>query len=411
MPVAAIVPEHVPQDFGEHPIGTGPWKLIEWKHDDYLLFARNDSYWGGAPKPIPYAPPHHAPGRAPPCVAEYEEGNVDHARDTAPLEAREWTERSGSKQSTLMSVPALALVYVGINTRRGPLADVRVRPAINYAIDVVRIIERLLVGRAEALRRHEVDFPYGACGIRFGASIPGWMLIYCPRQAAARPATPAASTSSSGVRPIRSTRGSPRPCRPILAPLAFAPRSCQREAAALRARGPKGDADMILKDWYADYPDAEDFLFPLLQAPAPARGGRHLVLRQPHLRLAHGMVSRLAGRARREQEECALSAGRLAGPPGCADGIPVFLQRSLRGPAVAHSLPAAGDLQRPTVVGCVDHPRQRSGRQAMTTRPHALDRQEGRDDRVHSAAGSPGDSNAFGVLVVAFLLLEVAPEW
>src|SRR5579859_1598486 len=50
MPVAAIVPENVPANFGEHPIGTGPWKLAEWKHDDYLLFARNASYWGSAPK-------------------------------------------------------------------------------------------------------------------------------------------------------------------------------------------------------------------------------------------------------------------------------------------------------------------------------------------------------------------------
>src|SRR5947207_1389128 len=47
MPVASVVPEHPPANFGEHPIGTGPWKLVEWKHDDYLLFARNTSYFGG----------------------------------------------------------------------------------------------------------------------------------------------------------------------------------------------------------------------------------------------------------------------------------------------------------------------------------------------------------------------------
>src|SRR6476620_11432248 len=49
MPVASIVPEHVPANFGEHPIGTGPWKLVEWKHDDYLLFAKNPAYFGGPP--------------------------------------------------------------------------------------------------------------------------------------------------------------------------------------------------------------------------------------------------------------------------------------------------------------------------------------------------------------------------
>ena len=49
MPVAAIAPDNIPSDFGEHPVGTGPWKLVEWKHDDYLLFEPNKHYWGGAP--------------------------------------------------------------------------------------------------------------------------------------------------------------------------------------------------------------------------------------------------------------------------------------------------------------------------------------------------------------------------
>src|SRR5262249_8884034 len=48
MPVASVVPAQTPPDFGEHPVGTGPWKLVEWKHDDYLLFAKNPSYYAGA---------------------------------------------------------------------------------------------------------------------------------------------------------------------------------------------------------------------------------------------------------------------------------------------------------------------------------------------------------------------------
>ena len=50
MPVASIAPERVPANFGEHPVGTGPWRLVDWKHDDYLLFAPNERYWGGRPK-------------------------------------------------------------------------------------------------------------------------------------------------------------------------------------------------------------------------------------------------------------------------------------------------------------------------------------------------------------------------
>src|SRR5213083_1338954 len=48
MPVASVVPPALPADFGQHPVGTGPWRFVAWQHDDYLRFAKNPSYWGGA---------------------------------------------------------------------------------------------------------------------------------------------------------------------------------------------------------------------------------------------------------------------------------------------------------------------------------------------------------------------------
>src|SRR6476659_6982220 len=54
MPVTSIVApttsSNTPADFGQKPIGTGPWKFVEWKHDDYLRFAKNPDYFDGAPK-------------------------------------------------------------------------------------------------------------------------------------------------------------------------------------------------------------------------------------------------------------------------------------------------------------------------------------------------------------------------
>jgi peptide/nickel transport system substrate-binding protein/oligopeptide transport system substrate-binding protein len=47
----------------------------------------------------------------------------------------------------------------------------------------------------------------------------------------------------------------------------------QRESAASRAAARKGETDMILKDWYADYPDAENFLYPLLYSGNKGSGG------------------------------------------------------------------------------------------------------------------------------------------
>ena len=50
MPVAAIVPTPTPADFDQQPNGSGPWKFVSWSHDDAIVLARNESYWGGAPK-------------------------------------------------------------------------------------------------------------------------------------------------------------------------------------------------------------------------------------------------------------------------------------------------------------------------------------------------------------------------
>src|SRR3989475_13103195 len=49
MPVASVVPAPPPAELGQRPVGTGPWRLVAWQHDDYLLFARNPRYWEGPP--------------------------------------------------------------------------------------------------------------------------------------------------------------------------------------------------------------------------------------------------------------------------------------------------------------------------------------------------------------------------
>ena len=143
MPVTAVVPDSTPADFGEHPVGTGPWKLVEWRHDDYLRFAANTSYWGGAPRSdslIARIVPE--PSTA---VAEFESGNVD-VLYIPEAETRAW-EQTDEKSALLQSAPALRLWYVAINTTRGPLADVRVRQAVNHAIDAAQILEQLIGGR------------------------------------------------------------------------------------------------------------------------------------------------------------------------------------------------------------------------------------------------------------------------
>jgi ABC-type transport system substrate-binding protein len=265
MPVASVVPDHPPPNFGEHPIGTGPWKLAEWKHDDYLLFARNQSYYGGAPK----ADSLRARIIAEPstAVAEFESGNVDVLQIPAG-EASDWQEDE-SRKPLLMSTPALELVYVAINCTRGPLKDPRVRQAINHAIDIDRIIERLISGRGtraagvippalagyDSARKAYAYDPakakqlLAAAGFPNGIDIELWTSTNPIYRLMAE--TIQAYLNASGIRT----------------------KIVQRESAAARGAARKGQTDLFLKDWYADYPDAENFLYPLLHSGNAGVGG------------------------------------------------------------------------------------------------------------------------------------------
>jgi peptide/nickel transport system substrate-binding protein/oligopeptide transport system substrate-binding protein len=265
MPVAAIVPENAGDNLSDKPIGTGPWKLVEWKHDDYLLFARNDQYWGGAPK----AESLRARIIAEPstAVAEFESGNVS-ILTIPPTESRDWTEND-ERKPMLKSVAALELVYVGINTTRGPLADARVRQAINYAVDVPRIIERLVGGRGTP-----------AAGV-IPPSLAGYDSTRAPYRfdpAKAR-ALLAEAGHANGIDVELWVSTNPTYVRiaetmqAYLGQVGIRVKIVQREAAATRAAARKGDTDMILKDWYADYPDAENFLYPLLHSANKGLGG------------------------------------------------------------------------------------------------------------------------------------------
>jgi peptide/nickel transport system substrate-binding protein/oligopeptide transport system substrate-binding protein len=250
------------------------------------------------------------------AVAEYESGNVDLLQIPA-AEASDWMEDE-SRKPMLMSTPALELVYVGSTRPRGPLVDPRVRQAINYAIDVSRIIERSsadgaraagvvppALGGYDSTRKPYPYDPRKARQLLAAAGHPEWH-----RHRALD--LDDADLSANRLRPYRrtSTRS------------AFRVKIVQRESAAARGAARKGQTDMILKDWYADYPDAEDFLYPLLHSANKGVGWKRVVLFESALRL---VGDRVASRARRNQAQRALQAGGLDRLRRGADGLSLLL--------------------------------------------------------------------------------------
>ena len=288
MPVAAIVPERVPANFGERPVGTGPWRLVEWKHDDYLLFAKNERYWGGAPEADSLRA--RIIGEPSTAVAEFESRNVDVLLIPAG-ETQQW-EDDESKRGLLMSVPALQFVYIGINVNRGPLKDARVRQAINLAVNRDLILKRLVSGRGRL-----------AAGV-IPPSLGGADTMRAPYAFdLARSRQLLADAGFANGIDIELWVGS----NPVLLRMAetvqaylreagIRTKIVQRESAAAREAARNGQTDMILKDWYADYPDAENFLYPLLHGSNTGVGGNVSFFRNAEF-------DRIVSEARREPDE------------------------------------------------------------------------------------------------------------
>jgi peptide/nickel transport system substrate-binding protein/oligopeptide transport system substrate-binding protein len=288
MPVASIAPDNIPANFGENPVGTGPWRLIEWKHDDYLLFAPNAKYWGGAPK----ADSLKARIIAEPstAVAEFESGNVD-VLQIPQSEIINWQEDT-ERRKLLMSTPSLELVYVAINTTRGPLRDVRVRQALNHAIDRRALVKNLVAGRG-ILAAGVIPFSLpGSDSTRVGYQFDTLRARQLLREAGYPNGIDLdlwTSTNPTYVRIAETLQG-------YFQLSGIRLKIIQRESAAAREAARKGQADLFVKDWYADYPDAENFLYPLLHSANKGVGGNVSFYGNPQ-------YDSLVSQARREQDE------------------------------------------------------------------------------------------------------------
>ena len=301
MPVASIVPDSTPADFGQRPVGTGPWRFVEWRHDDYLKFARNDAYFGarpGADTLIARIIPE--PSTA---VAEFENGTVDVLK-VPEGETRAW-EQTDERSARLQSAPALILYHVAINTTRGPLADARVRQAINHAIDARTILEQLIAGRgrqAAGVIPPSLDstggrapYPYdvararqllAAAGHPNGIDVELW-----------------SSQDEALARIAQSVQG-------YLTAAGIRAKIVQRDASSVREAARNGQVDLFVKTWYADYPDADAFLYPLLHSTSRGVGGNYSFYANPRVDSLVTLARRTqddAGRARLSREADALA--------------------------------------------------------------------------------------------------------
>jgi len=130
------------QYFAEHPVGTGPYTFVSWTKDEAIVLAANDAYWRGSPaiKQVTFRPiPENATR-----LAELQTGAVDLIVNVPPHQAADLDAGADTK---VVKTPSGRFIFLQLAADSdGPLADPRVRQALNCAIDVPGIIDSILAG-------------------------------------------------------------------------------------------------------------------------------------------------------------------------------------------------------------------------------------------------------------------------
>jgi peptide/nickel transport system substrate-binding protein len=132
----------------DHPIGTGPYVLKEWKKDDHITLVARKGYWGGdAPiKTVIFKPIPEAASR----VAAMQTGESDIITNVPTQNAEQIANGKNTKLGTVRSDRVL---FIAFNTQKPGLQDnVYFRQALNYAVNVDAIVKTVLGGHAFPLR-------------------------------------------------------------------------------------------------------------------------------------------------------------------------------------------------------------------------------------------------------------------
>jgi len=128
----------------ENPVGTGPFKFVEWKKDDHITVEAFDGYWGPKPKiqRIVFQIVPEPSVRA----LKIQRGEGDVAWPIDPKDA------PGLKTNTsdVLEQPGLNVNMGDFNLQRPELQNKSLRQALNYAINKQEIADKLYSGAATA---------------------------------------------------------------------------------------------------------------------------------------------------------------------------------------------------------------------------------------------------------------------
>jgi peptide/nickel transport system substrate-binding protein len=133
------------EKFGENPVGTGPFKFVDWKKNDSITLEKNPDYWNqGYPK-LDKVIFRSIPDNSNRLTA-LKSGEIDimdglNPEDVASVKA--------DSNLQIFLRPSMNVGYLAFNTQVKPFDDKRVRQALNMAVDKQAYIDAFYAGLAE----------------------------------------------------------------------------------------------------------------------------------------------------------------------------------------------------------------------------------------------------------------------
>ena len=247
--------------FGDNPVGTGPFKFVEWKRNDTVTIEKFDDYWvDGEPK-LDQVVFRAIPDNSARLNALLS-GEIDLADGITPSDG---ATIEGDENLQLFERPSMNVGYLGMTVTREPFDDPKVRQAINHAIDKQAIVDAFFEGRAEVAKN---PIPPVISG--YNDSIEDY--AFDPERAKellAEAGLPDGFEMELYAMPV------PRPYMPDgqkvaeaiqknLADIGVTAEIVSFEWATYLEKAANGEADAFLLGWTGDNGDADNFLYALL---------------------------------------------------------------------------------------------------------------------------------------------------
>ena len=152
--MVGLLPYHLLKDeknlmtssFNKAPIGTGPYKIKEFKVGQDIILYANDNYFEGRPKIdtllFKFLPDTNT------SFLFLKQEKIDLAGLT-PLQVNRQINDKFKKQYTIVEKPSFGYSYLGFNLKNEKFKDIRIRKALSFGINRQELVDILFFGHGQ----------------------------------------------------------------------------------------------------------------------------------------------------------------------------------------------------------------------------------------------------------------------